>query len=30
MGDAEFHVDCMALDAICSTVPIEMISTLVV
>jgi hypothetical protein len=29
-GDAEFHVDCMALDAICSTVPAEMIPTLAV
>jgi hypothetical protein len=27
-GDAEFQVDRMALDAICSTVPLEMVTTL--
>jgi hypothetical protein len=28
-GDAKFHVDRMALDAICSVVPPEMVTTLV-
>jgi hypothetical protein len=28
-GDAEFQVERMALDAICSTVPLEMVTTLV-